>query len=124
MAAGEGSRNPVKGGEGGGGAATGFPGPIIAPAVPNPGPFITAVGATGIFAGGGGGGTHGNDGSYRGSGGQGGGGSGGIDNQSGYAATDNTGGGGGGGAANGGSQPGPNAKGGDGGDGIVIIRYM
>ena len=61
MAAGEGSRDPVKGGQGGGGAATGFPGPIIAPAVPNPGDFATAVGATGIFAGGGAGGTHGGE---------------------------------------------------------------
>ena len=51
------SKGPVMGGQGGGGVATGFPGPIIAPAVPNPGPFITAVGASGIFAGGGGGGT-------------------------------------------------------------------
>jgi len=90
-----------------------FPGPVIAPSVPNPGPFISAVGS-GTFAGGGGRGGP----SVR-PGGTGGGGDGAPGSNPGTvgnAGVYGTGSGGGG-------SSGMGAAGGAGGSGIVIIKY-
>jgi len=101
------------GGDGGSGQAIpAFPGPIIAPAVPNPGPFSANVTPTGIYCGGGGGARYNDAHGVDGTGGPGGGG--GV----GYNGIDHTGSGGGGGTAAPTASPG-----GAGGGGIVVIRY-
>tara|TARA_B100001939_G_scaffold312794_1_gene296206 strand:+ start:840 stop:1937 length:1098 start_codon:yes stop_codon:yes gene_type:complete len=117
------------GGDGGAGRAfPGFPGPVIAPAIPapvRPG-WTPVVGPTGIFAGGGGGGNYYTESPQTGSsGGSGGGGAGapGAPPTGANAAGDAirfTGSGGGGG-----NYPNPSlvSHGGKGGDGIVIVKY-
>ena len=116
------SRPTARGGDGGAGKAfPAFPGPIIAPAVPNPGPFGTAVGPTGLYGGGGGGANYYNTPGDP-AGGAGGGGRGaGPDTgstDSAVAGVDHTGGGGGG--AN--YYPGNAGK--AGGKGLVVVRYQ
>ncbi len=104
---------------------TDFPGPVLSPLPDIPSPLATAIGPTGVFGGGGGGGlgtafstiaTH----PPVGGGGQGGARPG-ISphpgQKSGFDGVDGTGGGGGGAGG-----PAPPASGGDGGNGIVIIR--
>ena len=121
------------GGNGGAGhAMPSFAGPILSPVIP--GSMATAIGPTGLYAGGGGGGGQGSG--NGGTGGPGGGGNGGKGNvppgsynptsneygPAGAPAVDGTGGGGGGG----GNFPGTNPNmrpGGDGGNGVVIIKY-
>jgi len=103
-----------------------FAAPLIQPEIPGPAwpGFSSAVGPTGLYAGGGGGGGYGGL-STPGTGGPGGGGAGGVQNGSSFApgspGTNFTGGGGGGAtshqAQDGGGTPGI------GGTGIVIIRY-
>ena len=119
---------------GNGHAAPSFSGPILAPVIP--GAMATAIGPTGIYAGGGGGGAGEGTPTGAGNAGTGGGGAGGArsippssynpnSNEYGPAGApgvDGTGGGGGGA----GNFPGTNTNmrpGGDGGDGIVIIKY-
>ena len=119
---------------GNGHAVPSFSGPILAPAIP--GAMATAIGPTGIYAGGGGGGAGEGRPTGAGNAGTGGGGAGGArsippssynpnSNEYGPAGApgvDGTGGGGGGA----GNFPGTNTNmrpGGDGGDGIVIIKY-
>ena len=103
-----------------------FASPFISPEIPSPvrTRFITDVGPTGLYAGGGG--AHrGNQGSYGDRGGPGGGGGvGGPGNspQGGEPGCEFTGGGGGGHSLNPGNSPPYN--GGDGGSGVVIIRYL
>ena len=113
---------PARGGDGGAGKAfPAFPGPIIAPAVPNPGPFGTAVGPTGYYGGGGGGSnyysTPGDPVGGVGGGGRGAGPDVGSTDSA-VAGVDHT--GGGGGAAN--YSPGLAGK--AGGKGLVIVRYQ
>jgi len=111
------------GGDGGDGQAIpAFPGPIIAPAVPNPAPFITAVTPTGIYSGGGGGTKYNKSPSYDdGTGGAGGGGPALLGGAPGANGVAYTGSGGAGAPAN---PPVPYfGKGGAGGAGIVVIRY-
>jgi len=112
-----GGSHPGPGIGGNGQPFTDFPGPGLAPGMPSPqqSAFQTAVGPTGLFAGGGGGGYGPSGGSPGGAaGGPGGGGTGSTQSSSnsGTPGTDGTGGGGGGGG------------GGTGGKGIVIIRYL
>lgn len=124
----------ASGGNGGNGhPIPAFAAPLISPAIPSD--AATAIGSTGLYAGGGGGGAGEGTPSGAGSAGTGGGGAGGarsIDPSSsnpnsgapgpaGAAGVENTGGGGGGA----GNFPGTNANmrpGGDGGKGIVILR--
>jgi len=104
-----------------------FSAPLIQPEIPAPNwsAFSSAVGPTGLYAGGGGGGGYGGV-STPGTGGPGGGGAGGVQNGSSFAPGQNgttyTGGGGGGAVSHlpqdGGGTPGV------GGSGIVIIRYL
>lgn len=104
-----------------------FAAPLIQPEIPAPNwsAFSSAVGPTGLYAGGGGGGGYGGL-STPGTGGPGGGGAGGVQNGSSFAPGSNgttyTGGGGGGAvshlAQDGGGTPGV------GGSGIIIIRYL
>ena len=121
----------ANGGDGGNGKAfPGFPGPVIAPAIPSPvrPGWTPVVGPTGIFAGGGGGGNY-----YTGSpttspsGGTGGGGNGtgGSPHQAdATSAVRFTGSGGGGANYPYADNPGnSNGYGGRGGDGIVIVKY-
>ena len=111
------------GGDGGSGQAIpAFPGPIIAPEVPNPAPFITAVTPTGIYSGGGGGTKYNKSPSYDdGTGGAGGGGPALLGGAPGANGVAYTGSGGAGAPAN---PPVPYyGKGGAGGAGIVVIRY-
>ena len=143
---GNGSHTSYGGGGGGAGAAgsainagnghavPSFSGPILAPAIPAA--MATAIGPTGIYAGGGGGGAGEGTPTGAGNAGTGGGGAGGArsippssynpnSNEYGPAGApgvDGTGGGGGGA----GNFPGTNSNmrpGGDGGNGIVIIKY-
>ncbi len=119
---------------GNGHAAPSFSGPILAPVIP--GAMATAIGPTGIYAGGGGGGAGEGTPSGAGNAGTGGGGAGGARSippgsynpnsgeygPAGAPGVDNTGGGGGGA----GNFPGTNPNmrpGGDGGNGVVIIKY-
>ena len=114
-------------GNGGGGAQTGFPGPVLAPLVPGSPNWATITGTNGHLGGGGGGGTKAPQNHQRGIGGGGAtegglGGAGGTDNENGAHASARTGSGGGGGANNAG--PGNSAGvGGDGSAGIVMFRY-
>jgi len=127
--------NPNAGNGGNGYAVPSFSGPILSPAIPSA--MATAIGPTGLYAGGGGGGASGAGPGIAGAGGSGGGGNGGnasvppgsINPSSGEygpagaPGIDGTGGGGGGG----GNAPGNNPwiqPAGDGGNGIVIIRYL
>ena len=122
--------NSAQGGDGGAGRAfPGFPGPVIAPAIPSPNTaWTSAVGPTGLFAGGGGGGNYYSNtpttGSTGGTGGGGAGTPGGSIYADGTSAVRYTGSGGGGAnypyADNDGQS---NAYGGRGGDGIVIVKY-
>ena len=108
--------SPSPGGGGLGRAFPEFPAPLIAPALPSPEQpnFTTAVGPTGLFAGGGGGGGR----EPETSGGPGGGGPGGYPGRvTGTAGVYGTGGGGGG------TGGGNNAAGAAGGAGILIVRY-
>ena len=113
------------GGDGGAGRAfPAYPGPLIAPATPNPGVFGPVVGPTGLYAGGGGGACYRNNYAPDGDAGPGGGGYGGTGRNAsgpplGTAGVPATGGGGGGGA---GAPVG--ATGGTGGQGIVIVSYV
>ena len=130
-AAGSGA-NPNAGAGGAGHTMPSFSGPILSPAIP--GAMATALGPTGLYAGGGGGGGKGSG--TGGTGGPGGGGAGGTGNvppgsynptsnqygPAGAPGVDGTGGGGGGA----GNFPGTNPNmrpGGDGGNGVVIIKY-
>lgn len=116
----------VAGSGGAGHPISAFAAPLIQPEIPAPNwsAFSSAVGPTGLYAGGGGGGGYGGL-STPGTGGPGGGGAGGVQNGSSFAPGQNgttyTGGGGGGAtshlAQDGGGTPGI------GGPGIVIIRY-
>ena len=101
---------------------TGFPAPIIAPAIPAPvrPTWTPAVGPTGLFGGGGGAGAFPTISTTVGSGGPGGGGAGSATGP-GPAAVDYTGGGGGG---NGHTADGNPRNGGAGGHGILLIRYQ
>jgi hypothetical protein len=143
---GSGSHANYAGGGGGAGAAAStlhagdghavpsFSGPILAPVIP--GAMATAIGPTGIYAGGGGGGAGEGTPSGAGNAGTGGGGAGGARSippgslnpnsgeygPAGAPGVDGTGGGGGGA----GNFPGTNPNmrpGGDGGNGVVIIKY-
>ena len=117
----------VAGPGGAGHPISAFAAPLIQPEIPGPAwpGFSSAVGPTGLYAGGGGGGGYGGL-STPGTGGPGGGGGGGVQNGSSFApgspGTNYTGGGGGGATShqdqNGGGTPGI------GGTGIVIIRYL
>lgn len=126
--------NPNAGAGGAGHAMPSFTGPILSPVIP--GSMSTAIGPTGLYAGGGGGGGSGAGPNIAGAGGPGGGGAGGNANVSpssynptsgeygpaGAPGVDGTGGGGGGA----GNFPGTNPNmrpGGDGGNGVVIIKY-
>jgi hypothetical protein len=112
------------GGDGGAGLAVpSYPGPLIAPATPNPGVFGPIVGPTGLYAGGGGGACYRNGYGDDGDAGPGGGGYGGTGRSAsgtplGKDGVPATGGGGGGGAG----QP-AGGSGGTGGPGIVIVSY-
>ena len=129
-----GAGNPNAGDGGAGHAVPSFSGPILSPVIPAA--MATAIGPTGLYAGGGGGGGSGEGPDIAGTGGPGGGGNGGNakvnpsaynpnSNQYGPAGApgvDGTGGGGGGA----GNSPGTNPNmrpGGDGGNGVVIIKY-
>ena len=131
-AAGSNAPGPAGGNGGAGHTMPSFAGPILSPVIP--GSMATAIGPTGLYAGGGGGGGQGSG--NGGTGGPGGGGNGGKGNvppgsynptsneygPAGAPAVDGTGGGGGGG----GNFPGTNPNmrpGGDGGNGVVIIKY-
>ena len=131
-AAGSDAPNPSGGNGGAGHAMPSFAGPILSPVIP--GGMATAIGPTGLYAGGGGGGGQGSG--TGGTGGPGGGGNGGTANvppssynptsneygPAGAPGVDGTGGGGGGA----GNFPGTNPNmrpGGDGGNGVVIIKY-
>lgn len=117
---------PIYGGEGGNGQPfTGFVGPNPAFA-PMPSDWKTAVGPTGLFAGGGAGGSENGGTPSPSPGGPGGGGPSGAgpnsapaDDNRGNPGVANTGGGGGAGWW----DPGLAARGGDGGKGIVLVRY-
>ena len=103
---------------------TGFPAPIIAPAIPAPvrPSWIPAVGPTGIFGGGGGAGSGPPSPTTVGTGGPGGGAPGSPQSPGiGIAAVNYTGGGGGGNGHNADSNP---RNGGSGGHGILLIRYQ
>ena len=112
------------GGDGGAGRAfPAYPGPLIAPATPNPAVFGPVVGPTGLYAGGGGGACYRNNYAPDGDAGPGGGGYGGTGRGAsgtplGRDAVPATGGGGGGGAG----KP-SGVGGGSGGQGIVIVSY-
>ena len=118
---------PTYGGQGGGGKAfPGFVGPNPAFS-PLPATWISEVGPTGVFAGGGAGGSESGGTNTEALGGSGGGGnsgegppSAGSTVQSGDPGVDNTGGGGGAGWW----YPGAARAGGDGGKGIVLVRYQ
>jgi hypothetical protein len=112
------------GGDGGAGQPfPAYPGPLIAPATPNPGVFGPVVGPTGLYAGGGGGACYRNNYAPDGNAGPGGGGYGGTGRSAsgpplGRTGVPATGGGGGGGAG----LP-SGVTGGNGGQGIVIVSY-
>lgn len=119
-AGGNSGSNAIAGPGGSGKACPSFPGTLLSPLVPAPArsAWQTAVGPTGLYAGGGGGGLYYEITSInRGVGGPGGGGDGAyLNGPGGYAGVSYTGGGGGGGN----QYP---VAGGDGGAGIVIVRY-
>ena len=103
---------------------TGFPAPIIAPAIPAPvrPSWTPAVGPTGLFGGGGGAGAYPAVSGTVGTGGPGGGGAGDPGpGPGGNPAVDYTGGGGGGNGHTGNGVP---RNGGTGGHGILLIRYQ
>ena len=111
--------SPWNAGAGGSGLAVPqFPGPVFSPIMPAP--WISAVGPTGLFGGGGGGADERNPGPAA-LGGPGGGGRGGDYDESGTPGVTNTGSGGGG---YGGAGCVISRAGGDGGSGVVIIRYL
>ena len=117
---GTGSGDAGAGPGGPGKACPAFPGPLLSPLVPAPArsAWQTAVGPTGLYAGGGGAGLYFSSPSVnRATGGPGGGGDGAyLQGPSGSAGVSYTGGGGGGGNQY-------SVSGGDGGAGIVIVRY-
>ena len=124
------STNTAQGGNGGNGRAfPSFPAPVIAPAIPSPNTaWTSAVGPTGLFAGGGGGGNYYSytptTGSSGGTGGGGAGTSGSPIYASGTPGVRYTGSGGGGGNYPYSDSDGnSNGYGGRGGDGIVIVKY-
>ena len=128
-AGGAGNTPPANGNAGPGGngqAFPSFPGPLLAPAIPNSTPFGAAVGPTGLYGGGGGGGTQygDNPGNTNGSGGPGGGGNGGGGPPDfpfqGYNGINFTGGGGGGSTGN---RPSPSVMA-KGGKGLVVVRVL
>lgn len=111
--------SPWNAGAGGSGLAIPqFPGPVFSPIMPAP--WVSAVGPTGLFGGGGGGSDERNPGPAA-LGGPGGGGRGGDYDESGTPGVTNTGSGGGG---YGGAGCVISRAGGDGAPGTVIIRYL
>ena len=111
--------SPYNAGAGGSGLAVpAFPGPVFSPIMPAP--WVSAVGPTGLFGGGGGGADERNPGPSA-LGGPGGGGRGGDYDEGGTPGLTNTGGGGGG---YGGAGCVISRPGGDGATGVVIVRYL